>query len=831
MRLFPAAALLLFLAFAAFSIAASTPPAASPFPKSLGAPSGPSLGVTVEGYVIQLVVDDFQNPENSRLVYILESDADKKRYFLTGIESHAESLKSGAKVRVTGNLDGVELTPAQNPEGIEMISLPSLPATASLGQKALLVLLGQYDDRQLGYTTAQATSAIAGGFPSVNDFYLQNSYSRTWFSTQVEGVYNLGPHVPDTANCQSQHSLWVSQLYQVADAMLHEAYLDGVAMYSFNRIMFVYNFNCPVYGGLGQVGEGPHLFADIPGIFYQSWSWVDPVSGNDLFLTRAAHELGHNQGVMHSNTLRYCNAYFGDDFSSCQNREYGNGYSVMGYALGQPPFSFTANHKKELGWLNSGETITSTDGNYNLLPIESSSAGGKQLIIPYGSQVDVPFDGYDGTASAFYSLEYRYPSAYDALGNPPVPQGVYLVFGSRPNAEGEYLRDHLVDTESPDHNGVFQDFLSPNQGFHDNNIGESINVGEMTPTGVAIQIVHDPVGCIRRFPVVSVISQNPPNPIVNGETVAYTLRVENKDSVQCGPSVFATYAGFQWNPPNGWHINPPSTNFMVPAQSHHDVQFELQTAAGQNGGTGTLVFTTSNVNHLRFNTTITAEYAYDSWSIWFIHPADVTPTSAIIKWETWHPSDSTVFFGTNSQQTGFATSSSYVTSHVVQLSNLLPSSSYSYRVVSSRYGYEYPDNGVYYFYTLTPTPSPPPGSCASVGGACLSGSCWANHHRYTVPGGSCPVGQSCCGALISNQPGGGGSPLMSEVKEEVLGQGESGLVLLSQEDARIAGERESFKSYSAIAFVAALVLATAWFFYGRRRNLKNARNKTVRRRQ
>ncbi|MFH1200319.1 MAG: hypothetical protein V1708_04585, partial [Candidatus Micrarchaeota archaeon] len=67
--------------------------------------------------------------------------------------------------------------------------------------------------------------------------------------------------------------------------------------------------------------------------------------------------------------------------------------------------------------------------------------------------------------------------------------------------------------------------------------------------------------------------------------------------------------------------------------------------------------------------------------------------------------------------------------------------------------------------------------------------------------------------------GGGGSPLMSEVKQDAS----SGMVLLSEGDARNAADRESFKSYSAIALVAAGVLASAWFFYERRRNLRKTR--------
>ncbi|MFH1200246.1 MAG: hypothetical protein V1708_04210 [Candidatus Micrarchaeota archaeon] len=213
------------------------------------------------------------------------------------------------------------------------------------------------------------------------------------------------------------------------------------------------------------------------------------------------------------------------------------------------------------------------------------------------------------------------------------------------------------------------------------------------------------------------------------------------------------------------------------------------------------------------------------------HSAEVTSSSAAIHWETNWPSNSYVIYSLNDQIPMEAHDLSHTTSHSILITGLQPNSVYSYGVSSCVDGVCWPGTGIHVFQTSpqpSPTPSPSPGSCASMGGQCFSSSCWSFHHRYSLPGGSCPAGYSCCDGLIPiSHPGVGGSPLMSEV---YVKDSSSGMVLLSENAAGNAAERESFKSYSAIALVAAGVLATAWFFYGKRRNRHKARRRTGMRR-
>ncbi len=234
------------------------------------------------------------------------------------------------------------------------------------GRKTLLYMLVNFpDDLTEPLSEAEAYSSM----DSVNAFYVEGSYDTTSITTEVTPLLTL-----------PQIKAW----YTTAGpgALLSDA-REAARKAGFDTdnydLDIVSHTSVPSFdwGGLGGVG----------------WKavWLQSHGAGV-----AAHELGHNWGLMHGNfwdTITNGSTVIGPGY----NEEYGNSYDTMGAA------SAGANHfgalfKNSLGWLPDSaiHTITS-NGVYRIYPFDTPQRTNGR---PYAARVRKDF-GRD------YWMEYR----------------------------------------------------------------------------------------------------------------------------------------------------------------------------------------------------------------------------------------------------------------------------------------------------------------------------------------------------------------------------------------------------------------------------------------
>ena len=147
----------------------------------------------------------------------------------------------------------------------------------------------------------------------------------------------------------------------------------------------------------------------------------------------AAHELGHNYGLMHANLWNTTSNF--SSFGPGTNLEYGNIYDTMGSA-GAGIYQFNAAHKNILDWLKADAVqVVTTNGLYRIYPMDDPARVDGRF---YAAVVRKDFMRH-------YWLEFRNLFT----GNPWTQYGVLLDWAPWPQSNGG---THLIDTTpgSPD---------------------------------------------------------------------------------------------------------------------------------------------------------------------------------------------------------------------------------------------------------------------------------------------------------------------------------------------------------------------------------------------
>src|SRR5262249_22970697 len=144
------------------------------------------------------------------------------------------------------------------------------------------------------------------------------------------------------------------------------------------------------------------------------------------------HELGHNLGLYHSNSISCRPLVLGPN---CTTQEYGDTTDTMGGGGGH----YNAFQKQRLGWLGfeASPPITrvQNSGAYTIDAYETPGIAPKALKIPRGSAAD----------QAFFFVELRTNSGFDTSLS---RTGVFVHLGSDANANSSYLLDMTPDTYS-----------------------------------------------------------------------------------------------------------------------------------------------------------------------------------------------------------------------------------------------------------------------------------------------------------------------------------------------------------------------------------------------
>jgi hypothetical protein len=255
------------------------------------------------------------------------------------------------------------------------------------GNKSVLYVRVNFpDDLSDPITEAGAHQSM----DSVNTFYVQGSYNQTALTTTVTPTVTV-----------SNTTLWYASTdpyYLMRDAET-AAFTAGYAIGNYDLEIICFNI--------------------VSGSNYDQWSGLGYVGAKGLWLQTgrggggagvAAHELGHNYGLMHANfwqTTPNSSVY-----GTGTNLEYGNPYDTMG-AASAGNNHFNTYFKASLGWLPDTTVFNAqTNGVYRLYAFDTPTR--------------IPGNRYAAhvrrDSSRDYWLEFRQAFA----GNPWLQSGLLL---------------------------------------------------------------------------------------------------------------------------------------------------------------------------------------------------------------------------------------------------------------------------------------------------------------------------------------------------------------------------------------------------------------------
>jgi hypothetical protein len=215
-----------------------------------------------------------------------------------------------------------------------------------------------------------------------------------------------------------------------------------------------------------------------------SYTALGSIGGNDTLYNSnftakiIEHEMGHNLGLRHSNSLK-CSIDI-----PCYSYEYGDIYDTMGgNSLAK---HFNAFQKEILGWLN-----------YNVSPpILNVATSGQYTISPYGTN-DLNTKAIkvlmDGSTNKYFYVEYRAGVGFEGG-----QSGVLIHTGIQNDTRSVLLLDLDLLTTALDYK------LDIDQTYTDPTTGTSFKLLSMDANGANVQVVYVPPVPATNPPVVSI---------------------------------------------------------------------------------------------------------------------------------------------------------------------------------------------------------------------------------------------------------------------------------------------------------------------------------------
>lgn len=229
-------------------------------------------------------------------------------------------------------------------------------STWTTGPKKILFIRVDFPDRlevdPIDYNGLPLTQARAESiYSEVNQFYLSNSYGKTSLQTTVTPVVHM-PH-PQTYYTQLNNDV------EMENDARNEAFLQkgyDTNKFDFDVVGFSYTtgFN---WSGHSLIGTKGSL---LNGVFS---------------LPVAAHELGHNYGLLHANLWQTTD---GTPNGAGNDVEYGDCYDMMSDPTTCSISSnshFNVRYKRLLDWLTDADVETATaNGEYTIYAQDSASS-------------------------------------------------------------------------------------------------------------------------------------------------------------------------------------------------------------------------------------------------------------------------------------------------------------------------------------------------------------------------------------------------------------------------------------------------------------------------
>ncbi len=340
---------------------------------------------------------------------------------------------------------------------------------------------------------------LFGSNPSVNTYWQEVSQGQTYATGDVYGPFQLA----------AQYDCTTTSAMQTAAIA---AAVGTVDFSRYNRVVVVYPVTSCTFGGLANVGCVSATTA-IGHQYSVVWLPISPTYKADFSYPQmwggTSHELGHNLGMNHANTLDFGALSLGPlDFSTTNpgtvngtgsgtgtgstlqavNTEYGDNFDVMGYpwTAGGP---YNAVHRaKTLGWIaGTDEQEVTAGGAYTLVPAENAS-GLRALHVLR-----------DAGSAAWLWVEYHQAAGYYESGNfsAHAKYGDTETTGAQIHYEAPiganaytYLLD-MTPAAVAGSNNFYDGTLAPGRSWSDPYSLLTLTAGGQTSAGLGITVSYD----------------------------------------------------------------------------------------------------------------------------------------------------------------------------------------------------------------------------------------------------------------------------------------------------------------------------------------------------
>lgn len=282
----------------------------------------------VEG-TLQQVISEIPGVDGSEREYpVLELD--NGRVVELRVSPHAALPPPGSRVRVRGRDLGEVYEAAEG--GLSTLEAAAEPSTTvvSTTRKVAVLMVNFVGDTRTPWTLSQVNASFFSDAPtkSVRSYYAEQSYGGMTVNGDVFGYYTIDV---DRSSCA--WSTWHRAARDAATAA-------GVNLSAYTNVMAVW----PGQSVCGWAG-----IAYVPGTY--------SALNNTISWTTAAHELGHNLGAHHAQSLTCTQGGVRVPISStCTTSEYGDPFDRMGG--GQVHFNHY--HRRQVGFLSTADQLTAT---------------------------------------------------------------------------------------------------------------------------------------------------------------------------------------------------------------------------------------------------------------------------------------------------------------------------------------------------------------------------------------------------------------------------------------------------------------------------------------